>query len=172
MNRCDHYQFVLAMAFLSPLSLLRAADLISSQGPSTMVHSPTSVQFRNALRLTESGKLQEAERLVETGLATEPMSLQWHLLKADLLARQDRPVELRRALETSYTVAPENVEVLTRLAQCRDLYGDDAARIYAALAQRLEAQRAPPTQVISVLQRALLTGLRDGDSEVVARVEQ
>src|SRR4030095_2340231 len=100
------------------------------------------------------------------------MSLQWHLLKADLLARQDRPVELRKALETSYTVAPENVEVLTRLAECRDLHGDDAARIYEALAQRLEAQRAPPTQVTSVLQRALLTGLRDGDSEVVARVEQ
>jgi hypothetical protein len=170
--RTCHRVALIAMAVLNAPSLLRAADPTTNQGPSFVAHSPTSVQFGNALRLTELGKLEEAERAVETGLNAEPMSLQWHLLKADLLARQDRPLELRQALEASYAVAPENVEVLTRLAHCRDLYGHDAASIYAALAQRLEAQRAPKTQVIPVLERALLTALRDGDSELAAGVEE
>ena len=170
--RTCHRVALIAMAVLNAPSLLRAADPIPNQGPSFVAPSPTSVQFGNALRLTELGKLEEAERVVETGLNAEPMSLRWHLLKADLLVRQDRPLELRQALETSYVVAPENVEVLTRLAHCRDIYGDDAASIYAALAQRLEAQHAPTTQVIPVLERALLTALRDGDSELAARVEE
>ena len=170
--RSCHRFALIAMAVLNVPSFLRAADPIPNQGPSFIAHSPTSVQFGNALRLTELGKLEEAEKVVETGLNAEPRSLQWHLLKADLLARQDRPLDLRQALETSYALAPENVEVLTRLAHCRDLYGDDAASIYVALAQRLEAQQAPTMQVTRVLERALLTGLRDGDSELAARVEE
>jgi hypothetical protein len=173
MNLRSYHRLVLIlMAVLNASSLLRAADPIANQGPSLVAHSPTSVQFGNALRLTELGKLEEAEKVVETGLNAEPRSLQWHLLKADLLARQDRLLELRHALETSYAVAPENLEVLTRLAHCRDLYGDDAASIYVALAQRLEAQQAPTSQVTRVFERALLTALRDGDSELASRVEE
>ena len=172
MNLRSYHRLVLTVMAVLNASLLRAADPIPNQGPSFVAHSPASVQFGNALRLTELGKLEEAEKVVETGLNAEPRSLQWHLLKADLLARQDRPFELRQALETSYSVAPENVEVLTRLAHSRDLYGDDAASIYMALAQRLEAQQAPTMQVIQALERALLTGLRDGDSELAARAEE
>ncbi len=162
----------IVLIFLSLVSYAPASNSASNpetKGPSAV--SQPAVQFANAVRLVEIGKLPEAEGLVEAGLTTEPRSVRWHLLKADLLARQGRLFKLHEALETAYLAAPENIEVLTRLANCRDLYGQGAAHLYEELATRLEAQSVPVTQVIQALERGLLTGLRDGDSEPAARIE-
>jgi hypothetical protein len=163
---------LIALIVLKLWSHAHAVDSVATESQASVTPVQASIQFGNALRMADLGKLDEAKDLVEAGLAAEPMSLRWHLLKADLLARQNRLSELRGTLEAAYALAPENVEVLTRLANCRDLYGADAASIYEELAQRLEAQSAPRTQVTQALERALVTGLRDGDSALAARIDQ
>jgi hypothetical protein len=62
--RTCHRVALIAMAVLNAPSLLRAADPIPIQGPSFVAHSPTSIQFGNALRLTE---LESWKRQRESG---------------------------------------------------------------------------------------------------------
>jgi hypothetical protein len=162
---------VMIVILLNPWPGTRAGDSTRSlEAGDTLAPPPPAPPFENASRLAEMGKLEESQRLVASGLAAEPTSIRWHLLKADLLARQGRPAALRETLQTAYALAPNNVDVLSRLAHFRDIYGKEAASTYEELAQCLEGQSGSKQQVAQVLERALVTALRDGNTEVAYRV--
>jgi len=101
----------------------------------------TRPSLAEARRLADTGRLDEASRLVRAHLEHEPTSAEAHLLQGVLLVAERREDEARAALERAVYLDPSCEEALVHLAAIAERAGDrpGAAR-FRARAARIEAR--------------------------------
>ncbi|MCX7897214.1 MAG: tetratricopeptide repeat protein [Rhodocyclaceae bacterium] len=90
--------------------------------------------------------LEEAGRLIERALATEPNNASLWVTKAAILRRREDFPAARAALEQALLLAPGNARALTNLAEIDLLHGDAAAAL-----EKLEAALAVEPHLMPAL---------------------
>jgi hypothetical protein len=106
------------------------------------------------------------------GVQEDENSLQFHLMKIDLLEEEDRILEWRDTVREASELFPEDEAVLRRLASVSDVFGKRGGEAYERWAASMERSGRPITEIQSVLERGLIVALRDGEREVADRLSE
>src|SRR5262245_39288829 len=99
-------------------------------------------------------------------------SLQFHLMKIDLLEEEDRILEWRDTVREASKLFPEDEAVLRRLASVSDVFGKRGGEAYERWAASMERSSRPITEIRPVLERGLIVALRDGERDIADRLSE
>jgi hypothetical protein len=106
------------------------------------------------------------------GVQEDDNSLQFHLMKIDLLEDEDRILEWRDASREASELFPEDEAVLRRLARVSDIFANQGGEAYERWAAAMERAGRPATEIQSALERGIIVALRDGERETADRLSE
>src|SRR5262245_10015942 len=116
--------------------------------------------------------LTQAIEVNANGLQEGQNSLKFHLMKIDLLEKEDRIFEWRYAVREAAELFPDDEAVLQRLAKVSDVFGDHGGEAYERWAAAMERDGRPRAEIQSVLERGLTVALRDSEQERADRLSK